>query len=205
MKIAFSGSGGTGKTTLLKELNKTMHYPVINEGVREWLRLHKFNDFKEMNTNDIKQMQLDVLNKKIQLENFYKRFIVDRTTIDNFCYALRWIGSESSEHNDFMSNYFKRCMEHVKTYDLIFICPWNAFKIEDDGIRSNKKWYQYMIQSLIEYHLYGLLLNNEKVKIHKIQEVELTKRINECIMVINDLSLANFKNYEQKEPIILNF
>ena len=49
MKIAFSGSGGTGKTTLLKELNKTMYYPVINEGIREWLRLHKFNDFKEMN------------------------------------------------------------------------------------------------------------------------------------------------------------
>ena len=196
MKIAFSGSGGTGKTTLLKELNNTIYHPVIEEGIRSWLRLHKFNDFKEMSIDDIKQMQTDVLDQKIKMENFYNRFIVDRTSIDYFCYALRWIGSENSNNNDFMSGYFKKCINHMKIYDLVFICPWNAFKIEDDGIRSNKKWYQYMIQSLIEYHLYGLLLNNSKIKIHKIQEVELTKRVQECIIVINDLSLANFRNHE---------
>jgi nicotinamide riboside kinase len=206
MKIAFSGSGGTGKTTLLNNLNENLNYYVIKEGIRTWLKQNDFKDFKEMQTDDVIKMQTDVLNAKILQESRYKNFISDRTTIDNFCYCLRWIGSETSNHNDFMKNYFKKSINHAKKYyDLIFILPWNAFKIEDDGVRSNKKWYQYMMQSLIEHHLYGLLLSNTDVKIHKVDSIDLSDRVKECLLVINDLSLTNFKNYEQKESIIFDY
>ena len=40
MRIAFSGSGGTGKTTTLKAVNEKLGYPVVQEGVRKYMTDH---------------------------------------------------------------------------------------------------------------------------------------------------------------------
>ncbi len=198
MKIAFTGSGGVGKTTLLQELNKHLKYPVIREGVRSWLKRNNFNNFKEMGTEDVKRMQSDVMGGKIIQEKNLPSFLSDRTTIDNLCYALRWIGSEAKDHDGWMGTYIKSAMNHAKdNYDIIFILPWNAFPIDDDGVRSNKKYYQYMIQSLIEYHCYGLMTSGKsKAYIHKIESVDLSDRVRECLLIINELELKRYQNGE---------
>jgi nicotinamide riboside kinase len=191
MRIVFTGSGGTGKSTLLKEVNKKLQYPVIHEGIREWLASNGFGDFKEMNINDIIEMQSDVMNGKIKQEVGQTNFISDRCTIDNLCYTLRWVGSVDSDHNDFMEQYISDAMAHAKdNYDIIFILPFGSFDIENDGTRSNKKYYQYMLQSLIEYHCYSLMTSGlSDVVIHKIKAVSLPERIAECMLVMNDVDL----------------
>jgi nicotinamide riboside kinase len=191
VRIAFSGSGGTGKTTLLTEINKELQLPVIEEGIREWLAEHGFADFKDMSfPTDVVKMQTDTLERKMAIESELQSFIADRTTVDNLTYALRWIGSKAKAGSDmdaWMGQYIAHCMGHANLhYDIIFVLPWGEIEIEDDGTRSTKQWYQYMIQSIIERHLYML----ERPFIYEVMSVELDDRIAECTSMINNVDFS---------------
>ena len=184
MKISLCGAGGTGKTTLLEEINKTIDYPVIEEGIREWLEYHAFDDFKEMTEEDIKLMQNDVMYSKINREISLNTFISDRTTIDNATYALRWIASLDDKHQVWYKNYLNDAVKHANdTYDVIFFLPVGVFKPKDDGLRSNKLWYQYMMQCIMESLLSGL----DKPLIHYIKSSSLQDRVDECFEVMNGM------------------
>lgn len=187
MRIAFTGSGGTGKTTLLEEINKELELPVIGEGIREWLSEHGFDDFKDMETTDVVKMQDDTLNRKTQIESELQSFIADRTTVDNMAYALRWIGSEDTgSYDTWMAQYIMRAMNHADSnYDIIFMLPWGEIPIEDDGTRSTKQWYQYMMQNIIERHIYML----ERPYIYEVEHVALDDRVRECLKIIHGVDL----------------
>ncbi len=183
MRIAFSGSGGTGKTTLLNEINKELDLPVIGEGIREWLAEHGFDDFSDMAKKDVVKMQEDTLKRKMDIESELQAFMSDRTTVDNLSYALRWIGSvDNGEYEGWMAQYITHAMSHADvSYDLIFILPWGEVKLEDDGTRSSKTWYQYMMQNIIERHIYML----ERPMVYEVMAVPLEERVVECKRIIN--------------------
>lgn len=185
MRIAFSGSGGTGKTSLLKAVNRELNFPVIEEGIRDWLESNGFEHFKDMTPEDGIRMQDDNLNRRLDIESSLQQFIGDRTSIDNLVYALRWIGSTSKGDMDqWMASYLSRAMAHAEyNYDLIFILPWGEFPIENDGVRSTKEWYQYMIQSLIEHHLHQL----ERPYKYEVQKVGFDDRVKECLSIIKSI------------------
>lgn len=181
MRIAFSGSGGTGKTKLLETINKELDLPVIGEGIREWLDEHNFTDFKDMKIKDVVQMQTDTLKRKMEIESQLQNFISDRTTIDNLSYALRWIGSINPNYDTWMAQYITQAINHANTnYDIIFILPWGVIPLEDDGTRSSKQWYQYMMQALIERHIYML----ETPMVYEVYQTDLEARAEECLRII---------------------
>lgn len=187
MRIAFSGSGGTGKTTLLEAVNKELDLPVIGEGIREWLAEHNFSDFKEMKVKDVVQMQEDTLKRKMEIESQLQNFISDRTTIDNLSYALRWIGSIDTEYDTWMAQYITQAMNHANAnYDIIFLLPWGELPLEKDGTRSSKQWYQYMMQNIIERHVYML----ERPYVYEVMTVSLEDRVNECSSIIKNVDFT---------------
>ncbi len=188
MRIAFSGSGGTGKTTLVQELNKGLGFPVIGEGIREWLEDHNFTHFKELSKELTIKMQEDNLKRRIEIESSLQQFISDRSSVDNLVYALRWIGSvDTGEYDGWMAQYINAAMNHAETnYDIIFVLPWGEIEIEDDGLRSKKQWYQYMIQALIERHIYML----QRPYVYEVQKVGLQDRVDECMKLINNIDLS---------------
>jgi len=184
MKIAISGCGGTGKTTLAHRLSEELNYPMIEEGVRDWLWSNNFNDFKEMSIEDIVKMQEFILSEKTKKEEELPSFVSDRTTIDNLSYALRWIGSLSKNHDTWMAQYITMAMNHAENnYDIIFILPWGELELNPDGIRSTNEWYQYMIQCIIERHLYML----ERPMVYEVEKVKFDDRIKECLRIINSV------------------
>jgi nicotinamide riboside kinase len=188
MRIAFSGSGGTGKTRLLTEINKELELPVIGEGIREWLEEHGFDDFKDMEMKDVVQMQEDTLKRKTDIESTLGSFMSDRTTVDNLSYALRWIGSVdgTGTYESWMAQYLMLAMNHAEAnYDLIFLLPWGELELEDDGTRSTKTWYQYLMQSIIERHIY--MLNRPMV--YEVMSVPLEDRKTECMKIIRSLEM----------------
>jgi nicotinamide riboside kinase len=186
VRIAFSGSGGTGKTSLLTELNKELDYPVIGEGIREWLDEHNFDDFKDMALKDVVQMQEDTLKRKMDIESELQSFIADRTTVDNLTYALRWIGSEDKDYDTWMAQYITHAMNHANiNYDIIFLLPWGEIPLVDDGTRSTKQWYQYLIQSILERHIYML----ERPYVYEVYQTTVEGRVEECLKIINSVDL----------------
>ena len=189
MRIAFTGSGGTGKTTLLNAVNLYLNFPIIDEGIRPWLENNGFDEFKEMDINDVQRMQDEVMYAKINEETPLKEFISDRTTIDNAMYTLRWVSSLTNEYDGWYSKYLEDARKHTMLfYDIIFVLPHGAIHIENDGIRSSKTWYQFLMQQLIEKEIdaFSTLCYPHT---HKIKSLSVEDRVNECLMVYNDIKL----------------
>ena len=187
MRIAFAGSGGTGKTTLLEEINKELELPVIGEGIREWLVENDYKDFKDLGIEGTIKMQEDTLQRKMSIESELQSFVADRTTVDNLCYAVRWIGSVNSEYDTWMAQYITHAINHANVnYDIIFMLPWGVIPIEKDGTRSSKTWYQYMMQNLIERHIYML----ERPYVYEVMQDSLEDRTRECLKIIRSVDLS---------------
>ena len=183
MRIALIGSGGTGKTTLLHELNKHLKLPVISEGIRPWLKDHGFDDFKEMSLDDVREMQQDVMFDKMREEQSLTSFFSDRTTIDNTCYAMYWLG-QKKEYSKWYQGYFNNAVKHFNcTYDIVIILPWGVIELENDGIRSSNKWYQFILQQMME----NMVITHKGVNttVIKVKSIPLDERVKECIYLID--------------------
>jgi hypothetical protein len=131
------------------QVNKTLKYPVIREGVREYLKDNNLEHLRGLDTEGTKKLQDYLLDKK-EVSEQQSEFIADRTSIDNFVYALYWLCREEGM-DEYLKAYKDRCIQHaIKSYDLIIIFPWGQFPLEDDGVRSAKHMYQFQIQMLLE-------------------------------------------------------
>lgn len=172
MKIAFSGSAGTGKTTLAKKISEIYKFKFIPEGIREYLSEQNIEHLRELNPNDSFVMQKEILKRKLSLENenLYNNFVADRSTADNLAYTLRWCSRNISEEE--IRDYYMKCLDNLRVYDIVFFCPWNSIELENDSIRSNILFYQYEISMLI----YGIIKSNN-IPMHVLETSSLQDRL----------------------------
>ncbi len=148
MRIAISGSEGTGKSILSRGLEQEFGIPRVEEGVRSYIKEHGIDNLREMSPGEYMKMQWCILYKKIEQENGVGSFVADRSVADNVAYVLRWCAREFSDI--MLDDFIRTAKEHAQdTYDLILFLPWGEIPIEDDGVRSPRKWYQYEIDRLI--------------------------------------------------------
>jgi len=148
MRIAISGSEGTGKSTLSRVLAREFGVPRVREGVRKYMDSHCIDNLRDMSSYEYMKMQWFLLNEKIEQENSLGSFVADRSVADNVAYVLRWCARDFSDA--MLDDFIKTAREHAQeTYDLILYLPWGEMPIESDGVRSTRKWYQYEIDRLV--------------------------------------------------------
>ena len=136
-----------------------------------------------MGLDDVRDMQQDVMFSKMKEEQSLVSFISDRTTIDNACYALYWLG-QRKEYSDWYQGYYNKAIKHFSnTYDIVFILPWGEIKLENDGIRSSNKWYQFILQQMMEN-----MANKHQgydAKVHMIMSRDMESRVRDCLYWID--------------------
>ena len=115
-------------------------------------------------------LQNRVLEKKLEEENKHKDFIADRTTADNLAYYLRWCCNGTGQAFD--KAYVSSCHRHLKTYDKIFLMPWDSIPAKRDGFRSTNTYYRYEIHCLI----LGIL-TDQNIPYEILTETDIEKRI----------------------------
>ncbi|MCK5019096.1 MAG: AAA family ATPase [Candidatus Peribacteraceae bacterium] len=189
VRVSFSGSGGVGKTTTLKEANKTLKLPVIKEGVRKYMAENDIDHLRELAPKDVMKMQLSLLRNKEVTEGG-AAFIADRSTLDNFVYANQWLSREDSMQRG-LKDYMMDCFKHAaKSYDYIFVFPWGVIPLEDDGVRSAKPMYQLQIQMLIERAVHQIQILNPSIYVHVVTASSVEDRAAEVIGVIENVEKA---------------
>lgn len=176
MRIAFSGSAGTGKSTIAEMTAARFSLPLVPEGVREYLASIGKDSFRDMSSSEMFDMQLHILKTKVDAESNTLDFVADRTTADSMAYTLRWCAKTDT---DVLKQYTDQCVSHLITYDMVFFCPWGAIEYKQDGLRSRHIYYQLEM----EYLIYGIL-SSHSVPIHVLSEKTMEGRLKEVAEII---------------------
>ncbi|MGV3698179.1 AAA family ATPase [Flavobacterium sp.] len=154
MKIAFTGSHGVGKTTLINRLENELltskDVAVTKEIPRIICELVDDPEYFRRGANNLEKQLLIFLGQIIQeyelsLSNF-RITICDRTIFDHWAYTLYLFGKDLSHDYIKIIEYFM--LKHMVSYDKIFYIPIE-FEVEDDGTREDDKEFQKNIDSII--------------------------------------------------------
>jgi len=150
MKIGFSGTHSSGKTTLAEMLSKYFKNPyLITESAREFDK----NDLKNCET------QYKIFLRQIERElnaPWNSTIITDRTIMDNLAYIDAFCGYER--------NLWSLALNWINTYDFIIFCHGDGIPIEDDGFRLTEPEFRAKIENMLLK-----LYKNNYIKIHEVK------------------------------------
>ena len=145
VRLAISGSAGTGKSSLAMGLANSLKLPYIEESFRR--QRENGLVFQNLSHTEQSLLIIDLYTEAIeQAAKHPNGFIQDRCPIDFLAFWLHY-GFWSDETSS--AALFDRAREDLSYYDRIVILPWGVFDIEDDGIRSTNCWLQLKFQSLL--------------------------------------------------------
>ena len=176
MKVAFCGASGTGKTTLMRLVCKYMDIPTNPVGSRSVSKAMGFKSPYDVDTASLKVyqetldqygpeeaarfamsdwdgrlddtvralFQRNLQSAKIEWETAHDRFVTDRTTADDLCYTTL------HAHHTLDVQFIDRAINHLNTYDVVFLCPVSAFiDTGNDPSRLHDLAYHIMFEKMI--------------------------------------------------------
>jgi hypothetical protein len=174
MKIAFTGTSCTGKTTLSDLLREDpwikAHLPhFITVDARRLLLSHGFQSMDRMFPNELRTFQAEYLSRKVCIEDNRDNYLTDRSFVDVAAY---WIERDAgSLPLSEVEPYVTRCHREVQRYDIHFYFPFGAIKFESDGFRSEDAYFHLRIDLRIQK-----LLQDWKLKVVKLDAIDLIER-----------------------------
>ena len=133
-RIGISGGPGIGKSLLARGLAEEMGFPLVGEGVREWLAQRGGLPPSTLDFAAKVRLQRWFLARKLWYESRLSHFRSDRTVIDGIVITRMRLGSSCSDR--VLAELIARGMEHAKArYQLLAIPPF-SFYGDRDPIRT---------------------------------------------------------------------
>jgi GTPase SAR1 family protein len=215
-KIAFSGSHGVGKTTLLnavKEFYDLSNSQIVEETATRVFEMSKDNPALEINQGATLEAQLHIIG--IQLEEEARKFkyemdeyppryklgICDRSSIDALVYTYHRIRNHPQYRDLFMTLLPKLCnwiVDNTVAYDVLFYIPI-TFKLESNEVRPDDMQFQEDIDDLMQDLLLHGKLGDIKVPIKDIADkVVVVSGSHERRMRIVQRHLSGFDLIKEK-------
>jgi len=155
MKIGFTGTHGTGKSTLAKRVAEEYSLPLIT-GITRQLQEKGY----PINEQGTLESQMCIASAQLASEIAAATFVSDRTFIDQLAYAT--INGLPKEYLDLLR--ILTCRSLID-YDIIFYIPIQSFILEDDKIRSTDSAYRKAIDLQIQTLLKELLDDRMYIKV----------------------------------------
>ena len=147
MKISFTGTGCSGKSTLLTKCKEYYgdRFNYVTEVTRPIARMgHSINEEGDDNT------QKAIINAHRQ-NNKLDNVIMDRCIVDGYVYTT-WLYSKDKVTTETHDLAFNTLNEIVNDIDIIFYTY--PLEMEDDGERSTDKRFQKDIDNMMTNLLY---------------------------------------------------
>jgi len=144
VKIAITGSAGTGKSTLAAALGERLALPVVPEGMREYIERTGVN-IHDLGLEGLKALVLALWEERQPLEAS-TGFIADRCSVD---FAAFWLFYRF-EHDPRTSDLQATFSTHARRYDRVIMLPHGGITLASDGVRTANTWTQLHFQVLVE-------------------------------------------------------
>lgn len=132
-RVVVVGGAGTGKTTLSTCLARSLGVPLVEEGVREWLRERGKDSPSSMDQSQRIALQHYFLRTKLGRETCGLGFVSDRSVIDSLVLiALR----EGREGFAMMTSaLLEHLWNHAKTVPTLIVLAPEPWKLDGDPVR----------------------------------------------------------------------
>ena len=177
MLIAISGSQGSGKSTILNQIEEA-GYPVIRRKtsrsiLNDWgVTLQQVNNDPELTV----QFQEEITKRKAEDEELQERHVLtftERTHADLFTYALVSLGKDN-QHSDWINEYYVTCMKYSQAYTHVYYLRAGRFNIEADGVRGANQHYSRLVDLTMLDTTQQMILSS---RLTVIETPDLTQRV----------------------------
>ena len=143
MRIAFSGTGNSGKTTLLKSFLYTWrNYTTPDKTYRELIEEENLPHSSKLTTTTQESI-LNFMIDQVQSTNKDDNTAFDRCTLDNIAYSM-WAHDKKIKGftKDLVTQHINLMKESMRSIDIIFLCRFDPNQaIQDDGFRDTDKQF----------------------------------------------------------------
>lgn len=146
LRIALSGSAGTGKSTLGRALAGHFGVPYLEERMR--LRLENGFRLADLSPDEWRALMHELWAEHAAEEaRCTSGFVADRSSLDYLSFWLHYgLYDERAETDSFVA----AMREHASHYDRILLFPWGVLPLENDGVRATNPWVQLRFQAILE-------------------------------------------------------
>ncbi|MBL4681881.1 MAG: AAA family ATPase [Pseudomonadales bacterium] len=149
MRIAISGSAGSGKTSFVELLSKKLNLPVVGEQYDLFFeKKGRYISPKDRLREKIKWL----LEEKHQQELKHASFISDRCPIDLFNLWMTQSFHTDKGQTDIIYN---SCINYIQKYDALILLPWDDIPLKQVTDQDSKRrrvmkpWVQFRHHSTI--------------------------------------------------------
>jgi nicotinamide riboside kinase len=137
VRIAFTGAGSTGKTTLARAITLDTRLaaaigPFVTTDARAILAASGHTGVDGMSAVERLRFQHSYLDRKLALEVGRDEYFTDRSFVDLAAYWLEYTGGSLPTEDE----YVKRCKQAVTRYNAHIYFPVGLLPLELDGWRS---------------------------------------------------------------------
>ena len=155
MRIAFSGTGNSGKTTLLKSFLYTWEgYTTPEKTYRDMLEEKSLPHSSNL-TTDTQESILNFMIDQVQSTKKDDSVAFDRCPFDAIAYSM-WAHDKKVEGftKQFVTEQINLMKESMRSLDIIFLCRFDPNQsISDDGFRDTDKKFIVEVDNIF-YSLY---------------------------------------------------
>lgn len=146
VRVALSGSAGTGKSTLGRRLAAALGVPFIEEGMRE--RLERGLNLHSLGMDDLRELLVELWEEQAERQRAAARgFVADRSAAD---FAAFWIHYGFAHDAEATDAWTERMIKELPAYDRVLLFPWGVLPLRHDGVRSTNRWLQFKYQATVE-------------------------------------------------------
>ncbi len=173
IKMAITGAGGVGKTTLAQRLAAELSVPFLEETARVLCAEMGYQRIGEI--PDQEGFKRKVLEKQIEQESKHGSFVADRSALDCWILWQRWnICSAMTYDTEFI---YDTVRNHVMNYSHILYIP-PLFKPEEDGFRWTEPDYIKQIDRITRMSFFDLQVWD---RVLQIKSDEIDGRVSEVL------------------------
>jgi predicted ATPase len=168
--VAISGSQGSGKSTIINELEalgyNTVHRKTSRSILTDWgVTLQDINNNAELTV----KFQEEIIKRKWEDEFAASIsssiWFTERTYVDLAAYCTIVLGHNNNLSN-FVNQYYYDCLQKNQIYSLVFYLKAGHFSIVNDGTRGANPHYSRMVDVVMEDMMSTMILPDRTVIIN---------------------------------------
>lgn len=177
MRIAFTGAGGTGKTTLATYVAEKWGIPFLGNTARDVMKeMGVENEAAQANLSPetVLALQQGIFERFKDLRRLTPSFVSDRLLLDNYTYST--LRCNETMTPEIHKPWLEAAVSDLYNMDLVFYCPAGMFPLKGDGIRQEGIAHHYLFDAAVYGHLCRHAFDKMLTNVYVVNMTDLDRR-----------------------------